>query len=675
MSEIGLFIIWDKSRCHENEILQEIKKNNFQILKQYEIYWDKEKFNANMDCFYGDNLSELFCKKDTIGDGAFRLIIVEDKKPVYEVRKTSLGEEKVNVNFFDFKWYIRNTFFESKPFFHGTNTLAETNRDLTLLIGKNIEDFTKSVVLDGKLDRLERDLPAVSGWKNLEEIFYVLNNTVKYVVLRGEEKLPDNFHWYNGDIDLLVEDLQAVRTILEANTQLNHNQFICRLDIKVGNEEIVFHIKYLGDDYFCEKMQQDILDTRVLNEKNIYIPNDEMYFYSLIYHGIIHKRNYRKYEEIFNILAGKLKINKFQNNVKFLSRLLGEYMKKKNYTYTMHTDIWRGFYKQNVYYKNLIDKDSWNTLYYYNFPLYGTLIFSKKAIICCPILLSTLLRKVQVRFPSLSLHKLPKESKLYKIHHKKSKKQFIWVYRNLFGRILRTTYFQKKMSILPVKENKERTIYYQYPADIYIKRKIIGWGNAIKSEYLTIRPDKERCLLSGEIVNDRLQKIRSNMQAVINELQPYVEALFKQFKIKGSDLLSRNAFDALPHNTMIYNGKYYFFDKKITFNYPLKKSYMLFRICERNHLLVDKRQLYKYFCSKFNIVPEYEFDIIYLDEMVHRLINSSPKDNLSPAVLKIIKVVSQLVPKKGQDKFINCLKKLFCFYNRKLFKIYFRSPK
>ena len=43
MSEIHIFIIWEKAREKEAEILLDIKKN-FSILQTFEINWSEEEF-------------------------------------------------------------------------------------------------------------------------------------------------------------------------------------------------------------------------------------------------------------------------------------------------------------------------------------------------------------------------------------------------------------------------------------------------------------------------------------------------------------------------------------------------------------------------------------------------------------------------------------------------------
>ena len=65
--ELHLFIIWENGREKQKEILEDINKS-FEIIKIYEVKWDKEEFSNNLSRFYGTNLpkgsrKELHCGK------------------------------------------------------------------------------------------------------------------------------------------------------------------------------------------------------------------------------------------------------------------------------------------------------------------------------------------------------------------------------------------------------------------------------------------------------------------------------------------------------------------------------------------------------------------------------------------------------------------------------------
>ena len=83
--ELHLFIIWQNGREKQEEILQDIKEN-FKIIKLYEVEWDKEKFSNNLSRFYGTNLPKGSGKEVRCGNGKFLLVILKDLNPIYKER-------------------------------------------------------------------------------------------------------------------------------------------------------------------------------------------------------------------------------------------------------------------------------------------------------------------------------------------------------------------------------------------------------------------------------------------------------------------------------------------------------------------------------------------------------------------------------------------------------------
>ena len=63
---------------------------------------------------------------------------------------------------------------------HGSIHEKETNHDLTLILGKNPYDLLKNgEKWDGKIKEFKGDLFGTNGWKNLQDVFYLLNSTTK----------------------------------------------------------------------------------------------------------------------------------------------------------------------------------------------------------------------------------------------------------------------------------------------------------------------------------------------------------------------------------------------------------------------------------------------------------------------------------------------------------------
>ena len=293
--ELHLFIIWEHARNKEKEILEDIKKN-LEIIKIYEVEWSKEKFSNNLSRFYGTNLPKDSAKEIHCGNGKFLLVIVKVKNPIYEIRNTSKGEKSVAINMFDKKTEYRELTGGGHKV-HATDSQKETEHDLTLLLGKNVEDFLKeneNKKWDGKIESLESDLFGAEKWNSVEDMFYALNNCVNYALLRNYEALPDEIYVNeHNDIDLICESLQDVAYILNAAPVFAEDY---RVHYKTNVEDKVayFDLRNIGDNYYYEPMERNILKERIYNEKGFYTLNKENYFYTLLYHALLHKPAFKE---------------------------------------------------------------------------------------------------------------------------------------------------------------------------------------------------------------------------------------------------------------------------------------------------------------------------------------------------------------------------------------------
>ena len=153
--EIHLFIIWEKGRVKEKQILTDML-SRFNVLHIEEICWSDALFSRNLTRFYGENLPSSSEKIVHCGSGPFLLIVVKDESPLYKYRKTTKGTQEVNVNIFDAKELYRYWTGGGHKI-HATNSQKEVNHDLTLLTGSNAIDFTKqykekeTICIDNKL--------------------------------------------------------------------------------------------------------------------------------------------------------------------------------------------------------------------------------------------------------------------------------------------------------------------------------------------------------------------------------------------------------------------------------------------------------------------------------------------------------------------------------------------
>ena len=228
---------------------------------------------------------------------------------------------------------------------HSTNSPLETNHDLTLLLGINYNDY--EISLKNKLDKnkeneniiknIPNNIIGVNGWESLEQLFYVMNSSLDYVVMRNFEYLPDNkFSKEHGDIDFLVKDLD--QAVYITNAQRLYKK---RYKINVEGKDVLVDFEHVGDSSYDQKWQDNILKKRILVKNSFYVPDDEDYFFSLIYHILVHKTYIETdYPDKIKNIYKKLSFYdsnrcNFDNYLKFLEKFLSE----NNYQITKPKDI------------------------------------------------------------------------------------------------------------------------------------------------------------------------------------------------------------------------------------------------------------------------------------------------------------------------------------------------
>ena len=340
--ELHLFIIWSKSRYIEGRILKDIK-HNFEVVDLCEVSWSNHNFSNNLSRFYGENLPSGSHKERHCGRGPFILVVVRDMRPVYEKRDTSKGVKTVNVNLFDAKSRYRS-WSGGGHRVHATNDLRETYHDLTLLFGMDAQAYFRGDINHIEMRRIDRDLVGSDGWNSIEEIFYILNNTINYVVLRNFESLPHNYTMKShDDIDLLVDNYKEIIHIANA-TKVFRTRYRVHHQVKIKKEYIRFDFRYVGDNYYDEPWEKEILERRRIHPEGFYIPSTEDYFFSLLYHGLVHKRmlgyDYRKrlVSLAFDIDMTGVDLELFDRS-KTVKRLLNDYLERRGYSFTEPTDL------------------------------------------------------------------------------------------------------------------------------------------------------------------------------------------------------------------------------------------------------------------------------------------------------------------------------------------------
>lgn len=329
--ELHLFIIWENARYKQQEIIEDIKQN-FQIIKIYEMNWSKEQFSNNLSRFYGTNLPKGCGKEVHCGTGKFLLIVIKDTNPKYEERATSKGPQIVNVNMFDKKEQYRNMTGGGHKI-HATNSQIETNHDLTLLLKRNVQDYLKENTQnwDGKIEEKNEDLIGTKEWNTVSEMFYALNNCTNYAILRNYESLPNEIYENDhNDIDLICESKEDVAYILNA-VPVFEEDYRVHYKTSVEGRIAYFDLRYVGDNYYYKKIEENILRNRIYNEKGFYTLNREDYFYTLLYHATLQKNEFKQdYKTKLIQLDSKKEVNENTTLEEYL-KILKRWLEENNY--------------------------------------------------------------------------------------------------------------------------------------------------------------------------------------------------------------------------------------------------------------------------------------------------------------------------------------------------------
>lgn len=341
---IHILIIWSNALEKKEEILNDLNVS-FSVMRVINVQWDEDLFLKNLFVFYAHSqrhLSEkqynelLIGKMQHCGNKPFCLVVFEDKEPLMEFRKTSSGMAIVNVNVFDKKEKYRNLTGGGHKI-HTSNDEWETNKDLTVLFGKNTKDFERWIN-ENDFDVYNHNCIGVNGFNSIEQLFYLLNNTIKYCVLRNHECLPNNYTVEgHGDIDLLVENKNYIKYLTLARDVYNLSYRVYHI-INIAGKDIPFDFRYVGDNYYDNRWENKILSNRQFLSKGFYVPSKEDQFYSLLYHAYIQKRAVADdYIPKLQFYAKSISVNYFPS-IKNSVSLLDDYLKKNDYEYVRPID-------------------------------------------------------------------------------------------------------------------------------------------------------------------------------------------------------------------------------------------------------------------------------------------------------------------------------------------------
>ena len=333
-TETQIFILWERARTQQEKILADMRKR-FDVYQMFEITWTSQLVASNFTRFYGQNLPSHSFKELECGTGAFLLCVVKDTHPIYEIRTTSHGNECVNINLFDAKTLYREWTGGGHKVHCSTN-LRETNHDMTLLLGLNVDDFYKQYPNPNEhIIPLKRDLQGAHGWESLTQLFYVLNNTVRYAVMRGYGEISSGEFIDHKDTDIMTDEYQNMWLIINAEGFFFHP---VRPKAGVRIKDTLYYLNLwdcgnLGKRYFDITWVKNMLDTSVY-WKGLKILSPENDFYCLLYHCLTNKGyiaddylpKLENYKKLFHIVKDDW------------NEILVDFLQEHNYDIIKHTD-------------------------------------------------------------------------------------------------------------------------------------------------------------------------------------------------------------------------------------------------------------------------------------------------------------------------------------------------
>lgn len=343
-TEPHCFVLW---QINEREKVEELLNKRFRVIRciRYEPSFFK-KIGLNREKVLNRFYSGRSSKHGQKGYQSFILYFVLDEAPNYEVRENPFRGEKtiVNTNTFEIKNYLRSG---RNSFLHASDSIQEAydNLEALSLYGKPLSYWYR--------------------WRpqfnSLSELFDSLNKNpnLYYVVLRNFDVLTQNNNLeFSSDIDFLVNNYYLFKRLTGAisykhklsptnnsfGPAYEYGGYKVAAKINVAGKEVSVDIRFLGDQYYCEEWEKNILHNRQ-PYGDFYIPDKENFFYSLMYHALVHKRNLREdYRMILSELAKELNVIPNLGGDQKLDKeqlwyLLDTYMEKQGYTYVRPIEL------------------------------------------------------------------------------------------------------------------------------------------------------------------------------------------------------------------------------------------------------------------------------------------------------------------------------------------------
>lgn len=194
------------------------------------------------------------------------------------------------------------------------------------------------------------------NWDSLQTFFSVLNENVEYLVLRNFEEFVEGiFNVDHPDIDILCRDSKELIHFAECTTRTGNHKDLIHQKILIGGKSVALDIRHVGDGYYDESWEKDMLRKRRLINNLCYVMDEENYYYSLLYHALVQKKTLSNdYQIRLETMAIKLFDETKYSPVSL--EMLQSYMREKGYRFT-YPEYLGGIANFDQIDKNLIKAD------------------------------------------------------------------------------------------------------------------------------------------------------------------------------------------------------------------------------------------------------------------------------------------------------------------------------
>lgn len=179
------------------------------------------------------------------------------------------------------------------------------------------------------------------GWNSIEEMFAALHSAKEeYIILRNYEEIDaDNFYTSgHADIDFLARSGKRFASQIHAVPRFIADDGI-HYKVSIADTDVVIDVRSVGDGYYDAAWERELLHKRVQLNNRFYISDKENYYYTLVYHAILQKKELTDdYLLRLNQMAEELGIRAKSEQEHLVA--LERFMQGKGYSYTVPYDIW-----------------------------------------------------------------------------------------------------------------------------------------------------------------------------------------------------------------------------------------------------------------------------------------------------------------------------------------------